>query len=676
MALKLLSVVTIADYGRIVERSGPFTMITHPNLMSHVEAFVGTALTDGMDPGLDDFDVIYTVADWVDGTPLPDVLVDASTVELLGYVAGIARGLHSLHLYRSRDAPRGIIHRDVKPSNVRVTPQGVAVLIDFGVARPLGHDDLTQGVGTYRWRAPEVLSGSAPISTAVDAWGLGAIAYWTLTGQPPDLDGAPATREQLTHTSGCQRLPDPGGVASHIASLLATNPAHRPDDLGRWAAQLEDLLAGPRRGVSRLRPALGRGALAAVAVGVGLGLNAAGGASAMDHLTPTDGDVDRRVVVVSFDGRTEPPQGNEAPYLRATSYRDIATIIQRGGARAVGFVDFDSSAFSDGAAGRTNVITSAAMQTIAVAPLIDISATNPKTARIPVLTRYRVDRLASELAGVGLPSGPAEGVARTVLALARVETLADGQIVSIPESEQDEFSDDAGIVVPGLFLRLAELATGQAISEPSSRRVSFGGQGVPLERSHLAVRWSDALDDIDDHNVISSFALLTGEIPDERFRDAIVLVGTTDPASTDYVNTPVGALPEVLVQANALNTVLTEQFTRSDPSWLGGVTAAAAAVVMSCMPTRRKWLIVLIGATVVIGWLITVRTAAAGGLRLDALTVPGTAISIALLLGVRREVVARSERRQQQKLFSPYVARTASDHPIGSGRGTLSKERS
>lgn len=247
VALKLLTVVNVADYGRVVERSVPFTTITHPNLMAHVEVFIGTGLTNDPNPDIADFDVIYTVADWIEGQPLPDVVEAADTGQLLGYIAGVARGLDALHRHRSADALLGIVHRDVKPSNVRVTRDGTAVLIDFGVARPLDHGDLTQGVGTYRWRAPEVLSGSAAISTAVDVWGLGAVAYWALTGQPPSLDGAAAAREHLVNTPRCQELLDPVGVATHIAVLLATNPTQRPTDLNRWATQLEAILTRRRR---------------------------------------------------------------------------------------------------------------------------------------------------------------------------------------------------------------------------------------------------------------------------------------------------------------------------------------------------------------------------------------------------------------------------------------------
>ena len=122
-------------------------------------------------------------------------------------MAILAEAIHYAH-------QQGVIHRDLKPANVLVhapdesgqgQPEGVrgprlsprrplsadlcAKVTDFGLAKFLAGGDLTQSgdvVGTPSYMAPEQAAGkSAPITAAVDVYGLGAILYEALTGRPP-----------------------------------------------------------------------------------------------------------------------------------------------------------------------------------------------------------------------------------------------------------------------------------------------------------------------------------------------------------------------------------------------------------------------------------------------------------------------------------------------------------
>ncbi|WP_158889280.1 serine/threonine-protein kinase [Amycolatopsis anabasis] len=82
---------------------------------------------------------------------------------------------------------KGVLHRDVKPSNVIIDPAGLAHLIDFGIARSQGDSTLTATgmmVGTPDFVAPETAAG-APASPASDAWQLAATVSYALAGQPP-----------------------------------------------------------------------------------------------------------------------------------------------------------------------------------------------------------------------------------------------------------------------------------------------------------------------------------------------------------------------------------------------------------------------------------------------------------------------------------------------------------
>ena len=620
VALKLLTVVGLDEFDVLAERLGPLAQITHPNLMANADAFIGTALTRDLHSAPEDFDVIFTVADWVEGRTLPEVVDQADPWQLSSISADIARALHALHEHRSDEARRGVVHRDVKPSNIRVRANGTAVLVDFGIARPLDHGDLTVGVGTYRWRAPEVLTGSTPITTAVDAWGLGAVTFWCFTGQPPGLEGAAAARERLLHADGVRRLPDPDRFATHVASLLVTNPARRPHDLRRWAEQLEELTnpspAGRRR--ERVAGIAVPFAVAVAAVSIGTWAESVGGASALDVLTPTDIPVDDRIVIVPFDSVNA-----------GTGFGDIATLAARSGASAVAFLDFDSTAFDDGASGRSFVVGSVAMEQLGVAPLLDTTVADVR-GRLPVLQRYRVDPLASELAGIGVVTSNRTGTVREVIALARLTTLSDGERANVDAAGLDKYSADAREVVPGLFLRLAELGEGMPLSSPAPESVRLGDRTVPLQRGDLEVSWSEQLDGRDD-GVVVTFADLeaTGVAP-----GSIILVGDTDRVGVPNVDTPLGSIAPVFVQANALNTVLTERYARPATSLLAPMVSVLAAAAVVCAPRRWRWLPALCAGAISIGWLVAVGLAAKDGWRVPPLSVPVSAIAAAALLGL------------------------------------------
>ncbi|MCC6989538.1 MAG: serine/threonine protein kinase [Acidobacteria bacterium] len=151
----------------------------------------------------------------------------------------------------------GVLHRDVKPSNILVDwSTDVVKLADFGVAHVVGGESTRTGVllGTPAYLAPEVLAGQRA-SERSDLYALGVTMYQLLTGELPH-EGASLGEwlRRITHepapplSRARPDLPPPWGAL--IARLLARDPAERPSDAASLVADLQalrDLDEGPQR---------------------------------------------------------------------------------------------------------------------------------------------------------------------------------------------------------------------------------------------------------------------------------------------------------------------------------------------------------------------------------------------------------------------------------------------
>lgn len=241
VALKVLLRSAPADFDDLTARLAALAHVDDPRLMRVTDAFVGTALTDHDSPDDEEFDLCWVVSEWVDGQRLADAVADRGVEFGLAAVADLADAVDVLHRVAAPDVPDGLVHRDVKTSNVRVRPDGTVVLIDFGLLRPATTD--ASVVGTPGWLAPEVAAGH-PGGKPADVHGVGAVAHDLIVGEPPRLDGAPAARTRLREALDRRGVERSDRLADHLAALLATDPSQRPTDLGRWAGELRAILEG------------------------------------------------------------------------------------------------------------------------------------------------------------------------------------------------------------------------------------------------------------------------------------------------------------------------------------------------------------------------------------------------------------------------------------------------
>jgi serine/threonine-protein kinase len=172
-------------------------------------------------------DVAYLVMELVPGQPLSAILSESGPlppVRALELVAQSARGLHAAH-------QRGVVHRDVKPANLMVTPQGRVKVTDFGIARPQDHEPLTatgQVMGTAHYLAPELARGHTATPSS-DVYALGVVAYECVAGRRP-FEGDNQVAVATAHLSEePPALPPelPADVRRVITTAMQKEPEYR-----------------------------------------------------------------------------------------------------------------------------------------------------------------------------------------------------------------------------------------------------------------------------------------------------------------------------------------------------------------------------------------------------------------------------------------------------------------
>ncbi|MEV6786336.1 protein kinase [Streptomyces sp. NPDC051098] len=145
-------------------------------------------------------------------------------------------GLAILDVLRSAHR-QGILHRDVKPSNVLISEDGRVVLTDFGIAQVEGDPSITSTgmlVGAPSYISPERARGHKP-GPAADLWSLGGLLYASVEGSPPYDKGSAIATLTAVMTEPLDPPKNAGPLEEVIYGLLAKDPAQRLDDAGARA---------------------------------------------------------------------------------------------------------------------------------------------------------------------------------------------------------------------------------------------------------------------------------------------------------------------------------------------------------------------------------------------------------------------------------------------------------
>src|SRR5438132_3127051 len=236
VALKILHAHYTSD-DEFVERfkreARTVAQLSHPNIV--------TVIDRGEDDGRQ-----FIVFEYIDGENLKELVVRSgrlSVREALQLALQVARGLAFAH-------ENGLVHRDVKPQNVLLNGDGQAKVTDFGIARTLDVDGVTQTgtvLGTSNYIAPEQASGQ-PVDVQTDVYSLGVVLYELLVGDVP----FPGENFVVVATKHVNEPPPnlldvrkdvPLRVAAAVDRALEKDPGQRFPTMEAFAAELEACLA-------------------------------------------------------------------------------------------------------------------------------------------------------------------------------------------------------------------------------------------------------------------------------------------------------------------------------------------------------------------------------------------------------------------------------------------------
>lgn len=208
---------------RIRREARALGAVVHPNCVRILDLVDSQAY-----PGLAGLRGLVIVMEYLDGQSLGDVVTARGPVDDLAAARIWLRTAGALAAAHQQ----GVLHRDVKPSNVVLDPRGDPHLIDFGIARAPGDMTLTMHgmvIGTPDFLAPETARGDRATPSS-DSWQLAATISFALTGVPPrgDHTNAVSGLRAAAASAAPTNLPGRSVHRKLLAACLATEPAARP----------------------------------------------------------------------------------------------------------------------------------------------------------------------------------------------------------------------------------------------------------------------------------------------------------------------------------------------------------------------------------------------------------------------------------------------------------------
>jgi serine/threonine protein kinase len=201
---------------------------------------------------VDEDDRPWIVMELVEGKSLAEVIREDG---LLEPKRAAEVGLAILDVLRSAHR-EGILHRDVKPSNVLISEDGRVVLTDFGIAQVEGDPSITSTgmlVGAPSYISPERARGHKP-GPAADLWSLGGLLYAAVEGAPPYDKGSAIATLTAVMTEPLEEPKNAGPLRDVIYGLLTKDPAQRLDD-SRARAMLTAVIHAPEPKAAEPEPA-------------------------------------------------------------------------------------------------------------------------------------------------------------------------------------------------------------------------------------------------------------------------------------------------------------------------------------------------------------------------------------------------------------------------------------